>query len=270
MTRKNETKNENCIAFAKLFAIFLTSALLACVLFAGYVFVASRNSPVLLYSEWTVVADREIIIFHRAELETEWRDADKTDQAEAHCKVLGLELLGFRESILRQVVEQTRLGSFLIRRESGDSGCQVATLSLDGLERRAADCSMPADFICIRPKAAPKIAIGGFGGRRSLEAEWPFFVRIILRGKLVCGGSIFGPYGIVTAAHCIEKLDGPFRLEIEGGVRGRGPLVLDESHPKRALMHPDFITTDVFYNSESATVTNDIGLILSKLSKTDN
>lgn len=244
----------------KVSFLLLISSILACIVFANYLYFISRSGLTLNYNQWTVIDDNEVIIFNKRDVGDDY--LNKTEQAEAHCNVIGMDLLNNRPTILKDIIHKTRLESFIVPTE--DAGCAVVGMASGELEEKSSNCSEGHDFACIRQRSYNEVAIGGFGGRKAKEAEWPFFVRIVVRGRLICGGSIFGPYGIVTAAHCLEKLNGRFRVEIEGGVRGRGPLVLNEYYPKKILMHPHFSSSDKSYDSRSSAVHNDIGLILSE------
>ena len=45
------------------------------------------------------------------------------------------------------------------------------------------------------------------GGNYAKKNAWPWQVAIYYNGVyFICGGSIISPYWVVTAAHCIEKL----------------------------------------------------------------
>lgn len=60
------------------------------------------------------------------------------------------------------------------------------------------------------------------------------------------------------------ELKKAFRIEIEGAVRGRGPLILNEGYQKKIVMHPDFSSPEMRYDLKTSRVHNDIGLILSE------
>ena len=70
--------------------------------------------------------------------------------------------------------------------------------------------------------------------KRARGDEWPFFVKILLGKKLLCGGAIFGPFGIVTAAHCLQRIspNQPITLQIGPS---KSPLVLRPYHVKRLV-----------------------------------
>nr|XP_056720269.1 serine protease 27-like [Euleptes europaea] len=59
------------------------------------------------------------------------------------------------------------------------------------------------------------------GGQPASDGEWPWQVSILYSSKHVCGGSLIAEQWVLTAAHCMTKLDyevkvGAYQLQIPG------------------------------------------------------
>jgi len=90
-----------------------------------------------------------------------------------------------------------------------------------------------------------------FGGEYADEGQFPFMVELAIDGAFICGGSLIGPYHVVTAAHCTGLVTTE-ALQIWAGS-------VDHSLDQGVFINVAAIYNHPDYNSD--TLKNDIAVI---------
>ncbi|XP_040906700.1 transmembrane protease serine 2 [Toxotes jaculatrix] len=68
---------------------------------------------------------------------------------------------------------------------------------------------------CGESSAAPNTRI--VGGTEAVNGAWPWQVSLQILGQHICGGSIIGPYWILSAAHCFQAYSNPHLWKVYSG-----------------------------------------------------
>nr|QEG98280.1 hypodermin B [Hypoderma bovis] len=108
-------------------------------------------------------------------------------------------------------------------------------------------CSVACVFGAVVPGGMlPQLDGRIVGGVEADIEDFPWQVSIQRRGYHFCGGSIYSPEIIVTAAHCLEKTDASqLRVRVGSSYWGEGGSLLTVSHFK---MHEKYNPRSLWYD----------------------
>lgn len=56
-------------------------------------------------------------------------------------------------------------------------------------------------------------------GQNASPHAWPWQISLRRKGGHICGGTIIGPSWIVTASHCVDRIQDPKVYTVVAGIR---------------------------------------------------